>query len=70
MDQQELEDRFIAKPFGGHVLELYERLRDEALMFAHTVNNSMPDSREKSLALTAIEEAAMWANKGLAKRVK
>jgi len=70
VNEDELEGRFTSKPFGGHVLELYERLRDEAAMFAHTVNNSMPDSREKSLALTAIEEAAMWANKGLARRVQ
>ena len=70
MDEQELEARFAPKPFGGHILELYERLRDEAAMYAHTVNNSMPDGREKALALTAIEEAAMWANKGLARRVQ
>lgn len=70
MDETELENRFTPKPFGGNVLALYERIRDEFLMLAHTVNNSMPDGREKSLALTALEEASVWSNKGLAARVR
>lgn len=33
---------------------------------ASAVNDMCMDSREKSLAITKIEEAAMWANKAIA----
>jgi hypothetical protein len=66
MDDAELERRLLSKWFDDVLKERSERIRDEAVMFSHTINAAMPDSREKSLALTHIEEALMWANKGLA----
>ena len=53
------------KPFGTQP-ERYEALRAKAKEFAHFVDQNVVDSREKSCALTAIEEAVMWANKGIA----
>lgn len=38
-----------------------ERLRAQAKSFAHTVVEQCVPGREQSLALTAIEEACMWA---------
>lgn len=38
----------------------------EALKAAHdTILRTIPASRERSLAITKLEEASMWANKGI-----
>ena len=34
---------------------------------AALLNSRIPDSREKSLAVTALEESMFWANAGLAR---
>lgn len=38
-----------------------EALRESMKAAAHAVVSQCPESREKALALTAIEEATMWA---------
>jgi hypothetical protein len=40
-------------------------MRESVIDVAVTINDAVPDGRWKSLALTALEEALMWANKGL-----
>lgn len=46
--------------------ERYETLRANARGLAHLIDELCPDSREKSLAITKLEEAIMWANKSIA----
>jgi hypothetical protein len=45
----------------------YENLRLEAKGLALRILGSCPPSRERSLALTKLEEAAMWANASIAR---
>ena len=45
----------------------YENIRKNAMVFADFINTMCPDSREKSLAITALEEAVMWANASIAR---
>ena len=45
----------------------YERLRLIGKTFAYEINDSCPESREKSLAFTKLEEAVMWANAAIAR---
>jgi hypothetical protein len=45
----------------------YEEIRRSGLYLAGVVNSQTPPSREQSLALTAIEEAVMWANAAIAR---
>lgn len=45
----------------------YEALRAKAKELAEMVIDLVPDSRERSIALTKIEEASMWANSGIAR---
>jgi hypothetical protein len=53
-------------PLVGHP-EKYEALRSNAKLLAFMIDDHCPDSREKSLALTKLEEAVMWANAAIAR---
>lgn len=44
----------------------HEACRDGAIEFARDVLTHCPASRERSLAITKIEEALMWARKAIA----
>jgi hypothetical protein len=48
-------------------LEYQRVLRGEIATIAAEINADVADSREKSLALTALEEALMWAGKAIFK---
>ena len=49
-------------------VSLHASVNDLFLGAAHRVNELVPDSREKSLAITALEEARMWANAAIARK--
>ena len=44
----------------------YELVRAQAKLFAETVLALCPDSRERSTALTNIQQSVMWANASIA----
>lgn len=62
MDQNTIEKNFTYHPPKGDQPQKYETIRTEALNLAKFVNDLCPDSREKSLAMTKLEEVVMWAN--------
>ncbi len=47
--------------------ERYKEIRDMAKIFAQELCRFCPDSRERSLALTKLEEVVMWANAAIAR---
>lgn len=47
--------------------ERYTIIRSTAKDLAETINKVCPDSRERSLAFTKLEEAVMWANAAIAR---
>lgn len=53
-------------PIGDQATR-YTRIRGEAKSFALTIASLCPEGREKSLALTNLEQAVMWANAGIAR---
>jgi hypothetical protein len=53
------------KPFADQP-QRYEWIRGQAKELAYVINNSCPESREKSLALTNLQQAVMWANAAIA----
>lgn len=65
---EELRVRFSYHPPFGDLPEKYERVRNEALAFALLIRDYVPDSRERALAITKLEEAVLWANAGIARR--
>lgn len=47
--------------------EKYEVIRNSAKDFAYFIDQLCPNSREKSLAMTNLEQAVMWANASIAR---
>jgi len=45
----------------------YISIRDKAKELALLIENYCPDSRERSLAMTKLEEFVMWANASIAR---
>lgn len=64
---EDLNNRFTYHPPKDDQSLRYEGIRSEGLAFARTIDRLCPDSREKSLAITKLEEAVMWANASIAR---
>lgn len=47
--------------------EKYTVLRNKAKELAYEIERLCPNSREKSLAMTKLEETTMWANASIAR---
>ncbi|MEK8198358.1 Acb2/Tad1 domain-containing protein [Lysinibacillus sp. FSL M8-0134] len=45
----------------------YEAIREKAKEFAYLIDAECPNSREKSVAMTNLETAVMWANASIAR---
>jgi hypothetical protein len=68
MDAAELDTRFTYHaPKEGQPAK-YTALRDKAKELAAMINEMCPESREKALAFTHVEDAIMWANASIARR--
>lgn len=63
----DIENNFTYQPPKDDQPERYERIRYKAKMLAAYINEYCPDSREKSLAFTKLEECVMWANASIAR---
>lgn len=66
--RQELAVRFTYHAPTGDQPSRYEHLRDTALELAELILDSCPDSRERALAFTHLEEVVFWANASIARR--
>ena len=66
-DIPDLQKRFTYHPPVGDQVERYTKLRSLGLSMALLINELCPESREKSLALTKLEEVVMWANAAVAR---
>jgi len=66
----------IAKRFGStakspaETRDDHEHLRQEFVRLAQLIDVMMFDGREKSLAMTQLEDASMWSQKALALSLK
>jgi hypothetical protein len=63
-----MDDRFKHHPpKSDAVIGLHQTMREVADHFFNVVTDYCPDSREKAIAITKIEEAMMWANAAIAR---
>lgn len=67
MTHKEIENNYTYHAPKADQPERYESIRHKAKMLAAYINEYCPDSREKSLAMTKLEEAVMWANASIAR---
>lgn len=63
----DLDNRFTYHPPKGNQADIYQQVREGAKAFAVFLNEIVPECREKSLAMTNLEQAVMWANAGIAR---
>jgi len=47
--------------------EKYNKIREKAKELAYIIEEVCPNSREKALAMTKLEECSMWANTSIAR---
>lgn len=70
ISDNELEERFgYHRPIAGGTVDTVEQhraLRVDFISFAKMLNRELPDGRAKAVALTQLEDAAMWAHKAVA----
>ena len=64
---EDIENRFkYHKPNEQKVVQ-HETVRAKCKQLALDIDTLVPEGREKSLALTKLEEVMMWANAGIAR---
>lgn len=67
VSNEELRERFgWHPPVNWIVRDTHDQVRVSCAVLAETLNNILPESREKSLALTAVQEASQWSNAAIA----
>lgn len=54
-------------PTSGDVVDRFEAIREEAKALGHLIITVCPASRERSLALTNLEQTVMWAVASIAR---
>lgn len=67
MTPDDLTNRFTYHAPKDDQAQRYEKLRFNGHNLAEMINELCPDSREKSVAITKLEEAVMWANASIAR---
>jgi len=67
MDSRDIENRFTYHAPTPEDVALHEHVRETVREVANGFNEVLPESREKSLAMTHLEEAVMWANAAIAR---
>lgn len=65
--KQQIEENFkYHAPKEGQP-EKYEAIRNKSKELAHLIDELCPNSREKALAITNLEQTSMWANAAIAR---
>jgi hypothetical protein len=67
MDANEINKRFTYHAPKENQPARYAQIRQVAADFAVLLNNLCPESREKSLAITKLEEVVFWASASIAR---
>lgn len=65
-ERREIEERFSFHPGTDVTGPKHDEVRTRLRLLALWVLDDVPQSRERSLALTALQEAMMWCNAAIA----
>lgn len=66
MTQDQINNTFVYHAPKGDQTTRYQQLRDKAKELAELMADTCPNSREKALAFTNLQQAVMWANASIA----
>jgi hypothetical protein len=66
MKKDEIDNIFTYHKPNSNQTTRYEKLREDAKELAYAINSMCPECREKSLALTNLQQTVMWANASIA----
>jgi hypothetical protein len=69
MEKAELDNRFAQHATDSAKTEKMNTVRSVTRAAADAINAVVPEGREKSIAIKALEDAMMWANKGIASQI-
>lgn len=64
----DLENRFRHHPPTGEKVDKHYQLREKSLELAELIAELCPESRERSLSFTNLEQALFWANASIARQ--
>lgn len=68
MDPDDIARRFNSHPADTERARTHEYIRGECLSLAWTLNETVPEGREKALAITNLEQVMFWANAAIARQ--
>lgn len=68
MDTKDLHNRFIYHEANPVKTQKMENIRKNFTALAELLDAMCPDGREKSLAITQLEQAQFWANASIARQ--
>lgn len=66
--KQEIENRFGYHKGSAETMPKHAKVRQEFIAMANFIDQTIPDGRAKSCAMTALQEAGMWTNFGVAEQ--
>lgn len=67
VNETSLRNNYTYHPPQDDQVDRYKKLRSKGLELASIIDALCPQSREKSLAQTNLEQAIMWANASIAR---
>lgn len=68
MENKDIESKFTYHKLKEDNAYKLVVIREDAKRFANIINELVPESMEKRLAITKLEEVVMWANTGIARQ--
>ncbi len=69
MDYQEIENRFGYHKASEEVIPYHTAVRKTFIEMTAKLIQVVPSGREQALMMTALEQASMWANAGVARNM-
>jgi hypothetical protein len=67
LEESKIINNFVYHPPKDGQAGKFIMIRDSTRELALLINQLVPDSREKTIAISKIEESVMWANAGIAR---
>lgn len=64
---KKIESNFSYHPFKEGQQEKYNAIRNKCKELAYLIDDIVPESRERSVSFTKLEETMFWANSAIAR---